>query len=81
MRKLKLTIYNKLYTVSRFALDWAVKNRHWKTAGTIMGWRNRLAEPILAEIHSRFVKTLAPITIAETEKPAKTKRTKPQRKK
>jgi hypothetical protein len=57
MRKLKMYINHKLYDFSRVVLDWAVKNRHWKLAGRISGWRNRLVEPILIELHSRLIIT------------------------
>jgi hypothetical protein len=76
MRKLKLYINHKLYDISRGLLDWAVKNRHWKLAGTISGWRNRLVIPILEDLHRRFIVTPAPIQIAEIETaPKKTKTT------
>ena len=72
MRKLKLYINHKLYDISRGLLDWAVRNRYWKLAGTISGWRNRLVIPILEDLHRSFIVTPPPIQITEVE-PAPTK--------
>lgn len=72
----KLYINHKLYDFSRGLLDWSVRHRYWKLAGTISGWRNRLVIPILEDLHKRMIISAPVAPKVETTTPTKTKKTK-----
>jgi hypothetical protein len=76
MKNAKLYINHKLYDISRGLLDWAVRKQHWKLVGRISGWRNRLVEPILQDLHSRLIIPAPTTPTVKVKAPVKTKASK-----